>query len=319
MKRLGAILVCASAFVFPSNGLAQEQPVIEGFLFRFGLNMPLRINDAQVTHVDRGAYTFALLDQFTQHSFHVRGPFDRPGVSAEIVNFGTAGPDGSNLGFVSNSPVVFENVQLQDGLYRYHCDRHSDFMQGSFPVGNYLSVEVESGRGTIESPAGISCSAICGLGQPDGSPPVTLTAVPNAGYRFDRWSGGPCSGDGPCTVVVTGLVEVKAVFAKLPPPPPPPEEPAPALLTKVKVTKAAGARVVTLTLDVDAQAQATAQLRRSTKILATAKATLLPGTRTLKLRVPRAAKAGAATVRLVLKSASGKTFTVTRSVRLPAL
>src|SRR5260370_18142591 len=47
------------------------------------------------------------------------------------------------------------------------------------------------------------------------STPVTLTATPGAGSRFDGWSG-RCSGTGPCTVTGNGLVAVTATFSQLP-------------------------------------------------------------------------------------------------------
>lgn len=321
--RLFALVSAVAALVLPSTAFPQTQDTLNGSIA--GLTLPLRLNTTigpTATHLSPGLYTFSLVDNSRQHSFHVSGPYERPGVSTNTINFGTAGPDGSDVAFASPSPLEWNDVPLQDGLYRWICDLHGDLMQGSVPVGNYLSVEVESGRGTITSPAGITCTNKCGLGLADGSPPVTLTATPAPGYEFLRWSSGPCSGPGPCTVAVNGLVEVRAAFRELPAPLPPPlpEEVASALLTQVKVGRALRARVVTLRLDVDAQTQATAQLRRTGKVLASARATLLPGQRTIKLRVPTRAKAGRATVRLSLRRAgSSRTFVVTRTVRLPGL
>jgi hypothetical protein len=317
--RLFAFVSAVAALVLPPSAFSQMQDTLNGSIA--GLTLPLRLNTTlgpTVTHLSPGLYSFSLLDNSRQHSFHVSGPYERPGIATNTVNFGTAGPDGSDVAFASPSPQEWDNVLLEDGLYRWICDLHGDLMTGSVPVGNYVSAEVVGGRGTITSPAGIACTNKCGLGLPDGSPPVTLTATPAPGYEFLGWSGGPCSGPGPCTVIVNGLVEVRAAFRELPAPPPPPEEAASALLTEVKVGKASRARVVTLRLDVDAQTQVTAQLRRTRTILASARATLLPGKRAIKLRVPRSAKAGRATVRLSLRrTGSSRTFVVTRTVRLP--
>jgi hypothetical protein len=318
LVRLLAFVSAAAALALPSPAFPQ-QDTLNGSIA--GLTLPLRLNTTvgpTVTHLTPGVYAFSLLDNSGQHSFHVRGPFDRAaGLPSLPVNFGTAGPDGSDVRFASTSPLEWSNVPLQDGLYRWFCDLHGDLMRGSVAVGNYLAVEVESGRGTIASPAGIACERKCGLGLPNGSPPVTLTATPAAGYEFQGWSSGPCSGPGPCTVSVNGLVEVRAVFRRLATTPPPPEA-APAALTAVRVGRTPRARVVTLRLNVNAQTHTVAQLRRGARVLTSARATLAPGARTIKLRVPRSAAAGRATVRLSLRGAgSSRTFAVTRAVRLP--
>jgi hypothetical protein len=101
------------------------------------------------------------------------------------------------------------------------------------------------------------------------------------------------------------------------PAPPPPPPGAPARLSRVKVAKVNGVRFVTLTLQVARRSGARAQLLRRGRSLVSAHATFVPGRRTLKLRVPRGAKAGAATVKLTLTEA-GRSFVVRRTVRLPS-
>jgi hypothetical protein len=309
----GALTVLALAS--PGGAAAQEQ-VLSGNIV--GLQLPMTLDGVQVSHLTPGQYTFSLLDQSSQHSIHVRGPFDRPGMSAETVNFGTAGADGGNVAFFSPTRQIFPGIPLEDGLYRWFCDRHSDMMTGSVSVGNYLAVDVVNGGGTVTSePAGLTCSALCGLGLPSASPPVTLTATPAPGYVFDRWSGGPCSGPGPCTLSVSGKVEVKAFFRQLTTPPPPAEV-APISLRRVRIAFVSGRRVVALRLNVRDHAQALAQLRRRGRTLASVQGHLLPGERTLKIRVPNTVKAGEATVRLSFKAlGSTKTFVVLRTVTLP--
>ena len=69
-----------------------------------------------------------------------------------------------------------------------------------------------AGTGTVtSSPAGIACDAGCSarFGQ---STPVTLTAAPGPDSTFAGWSGGGCSGTGPCTVMMSSAQTVTAVF-----------------------------------------------------------------------------------------------------------
>ena len=272
-----------------------------------------------MTHLPPGSYSFSLVDNARKHSIHVIGPLTVPASRPARSTSGPQGPTGRT--FPSHRPRRRNGAtsRSSDGLYRLFCDLHGDLMNSSVPVGNYLSAEVAGGHGRITGPSGMGCTYRCGIGVPDGSPPVSLTATPAAGYEFAGWFGGPCSGTGPCTVSVNGLVEVKAVFRELPAPPPPPAEVASARLTEVKVGKVARARMVTLRLAVDAPTQVSAQLRRAGAVLASARATLLPGARTMKLRVGSRVKAGRATVRLSLQRAgSSKTFG-SRTVRLPGL
>jgi hypothetical protein len=57
-----------------------------------------------------------------------------------------------------------------------------------------------SGSGTVtNTPAGIDCGATC-TGTFDHGTPIILTATPAAGSAFAGWSGGGCSGTGPCEV-----------------------------------------------------------------------------------------------------------------------
>src|SRR5439155_21371057 len=55
-----------------------------------------------------------------------------------------------------------------------------------------------TGTGTVTSaPAGITCGVTCSASFASGTA-VTLTAAPAAGSTFSGWSGGGCSGTGPC-------------------------------------------------------------------------------------------------------------------------
>ena len=68
------------------------------------------------------------------------------------------------------------------------------------------------GRGTVtSSPAGINCGTDCSQYYTPGTP-VTLYATPYLGTPFLGWSGGGCSGTGPCDVSMDQERSVTASF-----------------------------------------------------------------------------------------------------------
>lgn len=68
-----------------------------------------------------------------------------------------------------------------------------------------------SGSGTVTSvPAGINCPTDCSEAYEQGTV-VSLSAVETAG-DFAGWSGGGCSGTGPCSVTVAADTSVTATF-----------------------------------------------------------------------------------------------------------
>jgi hypothetical protein len=70
-----------------------------------------------------------------------------------------------------------------------------------------------NGSGTVSSsPAGIRCGSGCTEASLSSSAVVTLTAAPSAGSRFDGWSGGGCTGTGPCTLIGNARLAVVATF-----------------------------------------------------------------------------------------------------------
>jgi glucose/arabinose dehydrogenase len=81
------------------------------------------------------------------------------------------------------------------------------------PSSFVLSVGmVGSGSGTVtSSPAGIACPSACAASYPGGTV-VTLTASAAAGSFFSGWSGGGCSGSGPCNVTLGADTAVTAIF-----------------------------------------------------------------------------------------------------------
>jgi hypothetical protein len=69
-----------------------------------------------------------------------------------------------------------------------------------------------TGSGSVTSaPAGIACGADCSEAYASGAG-VTLTAAAAAGSVFNGWSGGGCSGTGPCAVAMTASRSVTATF-----------------------------------------------------------------------------------------------------------
>ncbi len=72
-----------------------------------------------------------------------------------------------------------------------------------------------SGDGTVtSSPAGINCGATCQASF-SSSTSVTLTAAADPGSSFAGFSGGGCSGTGPCTVIVNADTTVTATYSKI--------------------------------------------------------------------------------------------------------
>lgn len=79
----------------------------------------------------------------------------------------------------------------------------------------YALTVTRQGKGTVTSDVpGILCGKTCSAQLLENTP-VTLGAVPAAGYVFKGWSGA-CSGAGACVVILTGKAKVKAVFVKKP-------------------------------------------------------------------------------------------------------
>jgi hypothetical protein len=69
-----------------------------------------------------------------------------------------------------------------------------------------------SGQGAVTgSPGQISCGSVCS-GEYLTATSLTLTATPSPGSVFAHWSGGGCTGAGPCTIAVKAAKSITAVF-----------------------------------------------------------------------------------------------------------
>lgn len=71
-----------------------------------------------------------------------------------------------------------------------------------------------AGTGTVSgSPPGINCGTVC-MADYSFNTAVTLTAASDPGNNFAGWSGGECSGTGPCIVSMSAAKSAAATFAK---------------------------------------------------------------------------------------------------------
>lgn len=85
----------------------------------------------------------------------------------------------------------------------------------TFNAGATLAVAT-AGLGTVtSSPAAISCPGTCSASLAVGAA-VTLSASPVFGYALAGWSGGGCTGTGPCAVTLSQATTVTATFVKQP-------------------------------------------------------------------------------------------------------
>jgi hypothetical protein len=75
-----------------------------------------------------------------------------------------------------------------------------------------LTPQLGTGRGIIFSnPGGLSCGAAC-QATFDANALITLTAIPDAGSVFSGWTGGGCTGTGPCAVTLAMATTVTYRF-----------------------------------------------------------------------------------------------------------
>jgi uncharacterized repeat protein (TIGR02543 family) len=78
-----------------------------------------------------------------------------------------------------------------------------------------LNVTKTGGMGTgnvFSTPAGIDCGLTCKANF-DQDSKVTLTAKPDADSSFAGWSGAGCTGTGDCTIIMSDILSVNAVFS----------------------------------------------------------------------------------------------------------
>lgn len=164
----------------------------------------------------------------------------KPGDAIGIVTGATggypnleAGSPGDDAAYVFGGPSTGQTVG-PGGSYGYgETERYVNVVATLTADTAPLRVTMSgAGSGTVTSgPAGISCAAICSASFELGD--VLLAATPAPGSTFAGWSGGGCSGTGPCPLNLTGPAVVDARFdpvASVPVPsaPPAPSPSAPA-------------------------------------------------------------------------------------------
>lgn len=177
------------------------------------------------------------------------------------------------------------------------------------------------GDGTVTSqPEGIQCGVDCNEEFVNGTT-VTLTATPAPRSVFAGWSGGGCSGTGPCTVTMDQARSVTATFE--PEAAGAPDAPGEGGAVEAEVITVAagksrlGARVVRAELRVEERVSVRLRLVRNGKTLASKRyAGVRPGDRVLTLVVPRRVAKGPATLRIELVDTQGNARSFRRSVRI---
>jgi Tfp pilus assembly protein PilW len=101
---------------------------------------------------------------------------------------------------------VDANLSSNGGLYTL-----SDTMTLRNPSYALSISKAGSGSGTVSSSSGIDCGSTCSQNYAFGTQ-VTLSAAAASGSTFAGWSGGNCSGNGICTVIMNAAQSVTATF-----------------------------------------------------------------------------------------------------------
>ena len=119
----------------------------------------------------------------------------------------------------------------------------------------YQLVVGKTGQGTVSSaPEGIQCGATCAAGFVEGVT-VTLTATPDAGYRFVQWSGA-CTGNAACTVTMDAAKSITATFELI--------------QYTLSVTKTGGGAIVSSPAGIDCGAVCSSLFKQDTSVTLTA-------------------------------------------------
>ncbi len=145
------------------------------------------------------------------------GPFEVLGVEFPA---GTRGATSYALGLFNDASCQLASGQAtfnleDDGLFDVPVAMSTTSLCGSGAQVEVQVANVSGGTGSVSSaPAGIkSCQGSgtgCSATFTKGTQ-VTLTATASTG-AFAGWSGGTCSGLGPCTFTVTQDVQIQAIF-----------------------------------------------------------------------------------------------------------
>ena len=124
----------------------------------------------------------------------------------------------STVSFTGVGSCVIDANQAGNSEYSAAPQVHQSLSIAPAPPGPTLAVAKQgSGSGTVtSSPPGITCGSTCSHAYDIGTT-VSLTAMPAPGSTFVGWSGGGCTGIGPCAVAMTADTTVTATFNRIPP------------------------------------------------------------------------------------------------------
>ena len=80
-------------------------------------------------------------------------------------------------------------------------------------AANYTLQVKTSGKGSVNGSQGINCGRVCSASVLGGTA-ATLTAVPDAGFKFSSWTGA-CAGSGvTCNLTINSATSAQANFVK---------------------------------------------------------------------------------------------------------
>ncbi|CAN5487484.1 hypothetical protein BH10ACI2_BH10ACI2_16320 [soil metagenome] len=86
-------------------------------------------------------------------------------------------------------------------------------VSATFATNVTFSVKTSGGKGAVNGSFGINCGRICSASVSQGSA-ATVTAVPDAGFKFSSWTGG-CIGSGAtCNLTLNATTQLQANFVK---------------------------------------------------------------------------------------------------------
>jgi hypothetical protein len=145
-----------------------------------------------------------------EDGFNIERRNGASGIFAEIATVGADAEFFTDSGLTQGATYCYR-VRAFNGA---GDSAYSNEACGTAPRQFSLSVvRAGTGSGRVDStPPGIGCGSDCSeVYFSDTS--VILTATPAAGSTFSGWSGGGCSGGGPCTVSLVAGALVTATFA----------------------------------------------------------------------------------------------------------
>jgi len=120
----------------------------------------------------------------------------------------TAASPAVNAGTTSGAPIddidgALRDAQPDIGAYEFGAVPR--------PLLTVTAEELGGSGAVMSTPAGVNCDTGCSA-RFDRNTTVTLTATPDSNSAFSGWSGGGCSGTGPCAVTMSSDQTVTATF-----------------------------------------------------------------------------------------------------------